>query len=274
MPQFRDVFAANLKRMIAGETSIAHVCRELSINRQQFNRYLSGETLPSHANLAKIAKFFKVSENNLFHTDAGSDVSQAAAGRYFAKLQNAFGPEQKFVLDGRYYFYLPSPGEGRHCLKGIFTIRRDETRVLVNGLIRATNPAVPTRFQTISRFGGLMRENHGAIMFLTSYDDEPGDIMFVNLVPMINGPRHFFSGICTSSRSGQTMARRIAVERLPDGARTMTFARTCGVYELESAAIDPWVRVALTSDDGSWALIMEPKSPSAIENSFTGVRTD
>jgi transcriptional regulator with XRE-family HTH domain len=275
MTQFRDAFAANLRRLIAEEDSIAHVCRELSINRQQFNRYLSAETLPSDANLAKIATFFKVSENSLFQVYARPAplVPPIGFDRYFVKLDEAFGPEQKLVLDGRYYFYLPSPGEGRHCLKGIFTVKREATNVRVNGLVRAMNPATPTRFQTISRFSGLMRENHGTITFLTSYDDDPGDIMFVNLVAMVNGPRHFFSGLCTSSRSGLVMARRMAVERLPDSERTLTLARHCGVFDLDSPSIDPWVRAALTADDGSWASIMSPKSPSAVENSFIGERT-
>jgi transcriptional regulator with XRE-family HTH domain len=270
MPQFREVFAANLRGLIAQKDSIAHVCRELTINRQQFNRYISGETLPSDDNIAKIAAYFKISESSLFqpNVSVGSFGSPAFLGRYFLKLESAFGPEQKFVSDGRYYFYLPSPGEGRHCLKGLFTVKHEARHVRVNGMIRVSNPAAKTRFHSISRFGGVMREDHGTITFLTSYDDAPGDIMFVNLVPMLNGPRYFFSGICTSSRAGLIVARRMAVERLPDATPIVTLGRQCGVFDLDGPMIDPWVIAALSSDDGSWASMMQPKLSSAIENRF------
>ncbi|WP_211341086.1 helix-turn-helix domain-containing protein [Paracoccus methylarcula] len=37
---------------------MSQICREIGVNRQQFNRYISGETLPSAYNLARIAGYF------------------------------------------------------------------------------------------------------------------------------------------------------------------------------------------------------------------------
>lgn len=53
-----DVFIENLKTACATQRSISHICREVGINRQQFNRYINGETRPSPYNLARIAAFF------------------------------------------------------------------------------------------------------------------------------------------------------------------------------------------------------------------------
>ncbi|NDK53379.1 XRE family transcriptional regulator [Rhizobium ruizarguesonis] len=48
----------NLKIACATQRSISHLCRAIDINRQQFNRYINGQTKPSAHNLARIAKHF------------------------------------------------------------------------------------------------------------------------------------------------------------------------------------------------------------------------
>lgn len=51
IPMSRDL-PANLKALCSYHKSIAEVCRQLGMNRSQFNRYLSGETFPSLADHA------------------------------------------------------------------------------------------------------------------------------------------------------------------------------------------------------------------------------
>lgn len=53
-----DSFTENLKAACATQRSISHICREIGVNRQQFNRYINGETRPSAYNLARIAAYF------------------------------------------------------------------------------------------------------------------------------------------------------------------------------------------------------------------------
>jgi len=48
----------NLKIACATQRSISHLCRAIDINRQQFNRYINGQTRPSAHNLARIANYF------------------------------------------------------------------------------------------------------------------------------------------------------------------------------------------------------------------------
>jgi transcriptional regulator with XRE-family HTH domain len=59
-------FASNLRRLVATKTSIAQVCRDLGMNRQQFNKYLSGNTFPAPNTLRKIAEYFAVDQRVLF----------------------------------------------------------------------------------------------------------------------------------------------------------------------------------------------------------------
>lgn len=50
--------ANNLRYLCDQKSSISKVCRDLDINRQQFNKYLSGTSRPSNSNLIKICDYF------------------------------------------------------------------------------------------------------------------------------------------------------------------------------------------------------------------------
>ncbi|PDT51263.1 transcriptional regulator [Sinorhizobium americanum] len=58
--------AANLRTLCEGHGSIAAVCRKINVNRQQFNKYLSGAHVPSASNLRMIANYFGLSVPILF----------------------------------------------------------------------------------------------------------------------------------------------------------------------------------------------------------------
>ncbi len=55
----RAQFARNLRLLCAGYPSVSKVCRQLEINRAQFNRYLNGESYPRPDMLARICDFFE-----------------------------------------------------------------------------------------------------------------------------------------------------------------------------------------------------------------------
>ena len=51
-------FATNLRFACNTRPSITAICREIGINRQQFNRYLAAQTRPTPYNAGKIARYF------------------------------------------------------------------------------------------------------------------------------------------------------------------------------------------------------------------------
>ncbi|WP_419738163.1 helix-turn-helix domain-containing protein [Ruegeria sp.] len=58
--ELRAMFGANLRRLARNYPSISALCRELGINRTQFNRYLAGESFPRADVLDRICRFFDV----------------------------------------------------------------------------------------------------------------------------------------------------------------------------------------------------------------------
>ncbi|EEE38872.1 transcriptional regulator, XRE family [Rhodobacteraceae bacterium KLH11] len=56
----RRMFGANLKQLACQYPSVSELCRQLGINRTQFNRYLAGESFPRPDVLDRICRFFDV----------------------------------------------------------------------------------------------------------------------------------------------------------------------------------------------------------------------
>ncbi len=59
-------FAENLRYLCDLRGSISLICRKVNINRQQFNKYLSGRHMPSSANVRIIADHFGLGADVLF----------------------------------------------------------------------------------------------------------------------------------------------------------------------------------------------------------------
>lgn len=63
----RSMFGANLRQLAQQYPSVSELCRQLGINRTQFNRYLSGESFPRPDVLDRICRFFDVDARILLH---------------------------------------------------------------------------------------------------------------------------------------------------------------------------------------------------------------
>lgn len=93
--QLRAVFGANLRALSADAPSIAGLCRDLGINRTQFNRYLAGEAFPRPDVLHHICRFFNVDARILLeplepkHGSSGQPNSLQSA---FQNGSESFGP--------------------------------------------------------------------------------------------------------------------------------------------------------------------------------------
>ena len=58
--ELRAMFGRNLRLLCQPYASVSALCRDLGINRIQFNRYLSGESFPQPDILQRICAYFKV----------------------------------------------------------------------------------------------------------------------------------------------------------------------------------------------------------------------
>ena len=79
--------AANLRTLCEQQGSISAICRKIKMNRQQFNKYLSGTHLPSDANLRLIANHFGLSATILFSDP--DELRTLVDGNFFHAMMTA-----------------------------------------------------------------------------------------------------------------------------------------------------------------------------------------
>lgn len=110
--QLRDVFGANLRHLAKQAPSVSALCRDLGINRTQFNRYLSGESFPRPDILHRICSHFNVDARILL--EPVSDIQAASENpfqhpdlRHFVEKSTLHVREETFP-SGFFLFVRPS----------------------------------------------------------------------------------------------------------------------------------------------------------------------
>lgn len=151
----KDELSINLGLLCSYHRSIAEVCRKLAINRQQFNKYLSGQSRPSRNNMRRICDFFGVTEAELLlEVDKFEDMivlrrrpvqqeELTTPLRHLDQLYQASQSLEKYVgYYFRYFFSFGNPGliirslahireeDGRYFWKNIEILRDPKTRRL------------------------------------------------------------------------------------------------------------------------------------------------
>lgn len=91
--ELRAVFGQNLRILCQGQFSISSICRDITINRTQFNRYLSGERFPRPDVLHRICTFFKTDARILLEP-LHESKAQTANVLIHPELLDYFGPQQ------------------------------------------------------------------------------------------------------------------------------------------------------------------------------------
>ena len=108
-----DNFAANLRALCEKRGTITSVCKELGVNRQQFTKYLNGETFPRRDMLRKICRYFKIRDVELFldpksrmivHEEGAIDLTTTAD--FDEILQQLQTPQEMPLEDGLYVVYF------------------------------------------------------------------------------------------------------------------------------------------------------------------------
>jgi transcriptional regulator with XRE-family HTH domain len=128
----REAFAANLTRLCKEAESVAAVCRATQINRQQFDRYLSGGSLPNQRNREKICRYFKVDEATLFRESNGSVANDLIdRGMLWSHvdirsaLRLVHSDAGRTIAPGLYFVHFVIPQEQNNIMRSTLVVRAD-----------------------------------------------------------------------------------------------------------------------------------------------------
>lgn len=160
-----EIFAENLRLLCSYEKSVSAVCRSVSINRQQFSKYLSGANQPSSNNLRRICDHFQVQQSELylpceeflarmqFRTSAGERPRPGQSNRV---LHRAFPGDLRALRRylGYYITYYHTLSWSGYILRTLTCVYEQEGMVFTKTIDRVKDPVDGTLF--LSKYDGYV----------------------------------------------------------------------------------------------------------------------
>jgi transcriptional regulator with XRE-family HTH domain len=262
-----DDFSRNLRLLCSYYKSIAEVCRQLKLNRPQFNRYLAGRGKPSPNTLKLLCDFFGVEAHELvmpheqfqrliqvrprqqnIRTETLPEVE------HMRLLRQHSSPALDKYLGYYFEYYLSMACPGK-ILRTLICIERQGEQVYYQRTERLQES--PRSKVCHGRYLGLVHFLSDRI-FMMDYESLTRNEMtqtilypsFKNRISRLTGLKIGVSG------SGERMpcCARVVYEYLGEQIDLHRALALCGLYDHDSAEIDNSLREAIcnTMQDTDW----------------------
>ncbi|QPM89416.1 helix-turn-helix domain-containing protein [Pseudooceanicola algae] len=239
--EIRNIFGANLRQLSSIYPSVAGLCRDLGINRTQFNRYLSGESFPRPDVLHRICRFFGTDARILLEpVDLLHPVSQGILshpeivgylGRHAAEFDTAMLPS------GIYRFSRLSFVDSSLAVMGLVQVYRRDGFTFVRGYEAREamrQQGLPTDGQSREFRGVFLAQEQGVAALIARRGAATCSFNFLS--PVAAFDNNFWEGYVTrtirEAISGPR-ASRMVYELLPtNSGAILQAARRSGLVEL------------------------------------------
>lgn len=246
----RMILAKNLQQLCRRCASISELCREIGVNRTQFNRYLTGSAFPRPDVLFRICHHFGVDANILLHRLEDAPPAPVGppqpAGRLVIDTQRPF--DHYLLPDGLYRYWRKSFRQPGLVYLGMALIQSTDGAKRWKGYDVSDVPIRPgtKRFaRSRSYEGQLIQQFDGfSLISRTPHNDQMNVTFFeygLDALP------DYYSGISFVTRRRLPEANRlsaIVMERLPNQCSIrLATARTCGTGPIDT--VPSLVRAAL-----------------------------
>jgi hypothetical protein len=254
-------FAVNLRSICDQYRSVAHVCRSLEMNRQQFNKYLSGKIYPSKHNLSRVCQFFKLTEDqlNLEPGDFGQVVAesfQSEADAGISEIEKTLEslPSSLEALaryEGFYYSHFHALGFPGHLVRSLVHIYRHQDRFYTRNTEHLWNKEKDDSHRHRFKYKGVALYL-GDRIFITEIEMlTKSAVCHTILFPSYRNVVDTLSGITTgvgSINSHMPKATRVEYQFLGKQVELKETLRGCGIFDLDSELIDSEIRERINNE--------------------------
>lgn len=260
-------FSVNLRLLCSYYKSIAEVCRKLDFNRAQFNRYLNGTNKPGAHTMMKICDLFGVDEfeilmpHNQFKLliqvrpkTQSNDLVRLPEHTHLEKLEvNSSSALDRYL--GYYFEYHISMANPGKLLRTLVCVEKRGNKVYYQRTERIFEPPQKKVYHGV--YLGLANFLVDRI-FLVDYEsltahEVSQTILFPSFRNRISKLKGLKMGV---SGSGERMpvCMRVIYEFLGTSINLKSAFSLCGLYDLESTDIDPYIRDGIRNDilDNEW----------------------
>jgi len=240
----RQVFGDNLRTLCTRYPSVTALCRELGVNRTQFNRYMSGESFPRPDVLHRICRFFGVDARILLEPIARIEAERGKEARHddllshphlaeFLPPEIATVPPKTFP-DGFYLFVRKSFIETDNFMRGILQVTRRDGRAFLRGF----DPCTTLREKGLStaprdrEYRGLVLHKQDGVMAVSARRNALS-CTFSYLTPARDLQPNLWEGYVARAvheKVNEDRAARVVYEHLGDSrTRILAAARASGL---------------------------------------------
>lgn len=251
--------SANLKYLCAHYSSVAEVCRRLGVNRQQFNKYLSGTSAPSLRNLRRITTFFGVDEyeislppsefaRSVMPKRGGNTGIAALLPQLLAQLsldgKRSFDAMHPYC--GAYAVYFCTPVWSSHIVRSFTIIGQDGQNTLTKSIERLeVAPNAGRRRTLVQKFKGVAFYFVDRI-YILEYEAGSRDLVALTILyPSHRKQRHYLTGIIltvASAGNRQPFASRVVYEYLGEDVDFRAELARSHLYPVDSPEIPEEIR--------------------------------
>lgn len=258
-------FSEKLRRLCAHYRSVSEVCRMLGINRQQFDKYLTGQVRPSHHNLQRIATGFGVDIDELIDPakEIGSptrlkDVS--GRDRMSQLMDRAFPGDIKRLrtMLGYYHMHFLVPYDQEMITRSLVYLYEQDGKIC-SKTIERTGPS--EEIQEILKYEG-MASFLGNCIFLLEFETLSADTIVESILyPSYRKRLDILTGLTfgvTSQVYRQPFASPIAWKYLGRIVDLKEQIGACGSFKMNDVRIDPRIRKYLQVIGSSGTLSLAP----------------
>ncbi len=238
----------NLRVLCRNYPSISQVCREIGINRHQFDRYLRGTSRPSAHNLLRICEFFGVTEKEIErspnlrdHTTPDHLPKQGPRSLLADIFPGDLSAARSYV--GLYHTHFINMTWPDRIQRALCLVREQGGGVTTRYIGRVRDPHNSQILR--SEFVGQLTVQGDRVFLLERHRKTSDALAQTILVPPERTNATYITGLAfmMAWRPQRTpFSSRIIWKRLRNSTNFHSAMKQCGLYDPQSPSIDPVIR--------------------------------
>jgi transcriptional regulator with XRE-family HTH domain len=268
----QNSFQQNLRLLCGYSRSVSDICRRASISRPQFNKYLSGKSLPSIRSLRRICDHFGVEEWEIFlpyeqfykliafrpPNSVLQNRSQKSLFESEIRKRSDSSGKLKSLL-GYYYSYVVLKGPNSVILRSL--VRLFEVDGTVFSITIEREQTDSSTKKLLSKYDGVVYSS-GNRIFISERERYQGGTIWHTILYSTGVKREqYFSGLSlgsTATSLQNIVSYRVIFQYLETDVNLRQVLTKCGSYSLDSLEIPLYVRQRIENkiEEGDNAFIV------------------
>jgi transcriptional regulator with XRE-family HTH domain len=260
------VFAKNLRQQCENIGSIAQICRDVNIHRQQFNKYLAGSSLPNAANLSRICLRLNVNADSLFNSqnpisrNLKSDTPHIELLKtetyegLFLNQKMRFGNQPETapsnIKDGSYYCYFPFPSLPDYVVRSFLHVWKFKNVTMFSRYTRVTKPGDARGVMFRGRHDGFIVCSAKETSLIGRNRHPPYQISVINISENSSYDGFLF-GLSLTRATSNSIACRVALEPIGSSKPSRKLLLSTGLVNIFDKSVPPQIRAALAHIEGA-----------------------